>query len=405
MPTTVTTLTGALRQLRLPLTEQQVREHVLQPPSLSAARSTHSALPTRQRRPLIPSPRHVHTFDVAGFANALHQDLADSVAGYAMRVQQGASTVYTLEWNWAREPQDGGIGWTPQRRMHIASCSKLVTGIAMTKLFDEYGVSPDAKIVGYLPAYWVKGPGVDQVTFRQLLTHRSGFHYGQDETPSDYVFMRKQVAAGPTNVGTDDYQNMNYGLCRILLSTVTGRIPTDFAMNIPMPPLWDCLWDLATIDVYKGYCASRVFGPGNVTDASLAHIDGDALAYPYPVTGNGLNTGDISNAAGGTGWHLTVDDLLSIMRTFRREGTIVSAAQAQTALDASFGVDGSGSTPLGPYYVKNGGWGDGAGRTEQCVAFFFPHDTECVVFVNSPIGSPGASLTDLVATHYVDNVK
>jgi len=401
MPT-VLSLTEVLQQFRLPLTESEVQAHLRQPPPSPAIRSHHDPLPVRVPRPVTPTPRHVYTFDVAGFANAIHRDLADSVAGYAMRVQQGSSIVCTLEWNWAREPQDGGVGWTPARRMHIASCSKLVTGIATTKLLDEHNLSPDSKIIDYLPTYWAKGPGVDQVTFRQLLTHHSGFHYGQDETPSTYGFMKDQVAAGTSNVGMESYQNMNYGLCRILISTVSGAIPTDFALSVPMPTLWDPLWDLATLRIYESYCAAKLFGPANVTDASHEPRNDDVLGYPFPVTGNGWDSGLVSNSPGGLGWHLSVDDLLRIMRAFRRDGTIVTPAKAQAALEAHFGVDGSGSTPLGDYYVKNGGWSHPDGRTVGCVAYFFPHDVECVVFVNSPVQNK--DLTGLVGAHYLENV-
>ena len=41
----------------------------------------------------------------------------------------------TVDWNWAQEPQDGSESWTPDVRMHVASLSKIITAIAMTKLF------------------------------------------------------------------------------------------------------------------------------------------------------------------------------------------------------------------------------------------------------------------------------
>jgi CubicO group peptidase (beta-lactamase class C family) len=399
MATREAPLTQILQSINVPLTETQLRAHVILPPNVAAAQSARGPV-TPMPTPPPHKPRHVYSFDVKGFGDALHNDISSSVAGYAMRLQQNGSTIYTLEWNWALEPQDGGVGWTPERRMHVASCSKLVTAIAMTKLLDERSIDPGTKIAGYLPKYWSQGTGVDQVTFADLLTHRSGFHFGQNETPSDYTFMKQQVAAGTTHVGTYDYQNMNFGLCRILLSTVNGNIPIDFTS----PILEDVIWDVATLTDYQAYCTANVFGPGTVSDASLAHESGDVLAYPFPVSGNGWNSGDLTAVAGGAGWHLTVDDLLGIMGAFRRNGSIVSQAQAQAMLDSSFGIDATGSTPLGDYYAKNGGWADGSGRTEQCVAFFLPQEMECVVFVNSPIGSPAEFLMGQVAAHYLANV-
>ena len=217
--TTTPSLAKILEQLPMPVSEETVQSHVILPPNVANARSARAATPhvALMKKPV---PRHVYTFDGAGFCNALHSDLENSVAGYAMRMHQHGSVIYTLEWNWAKEPADGSEGWTPGIRMHIASCSKLVTAVAMTKLLDERGLSFGTNIIDYLPSYWSKGTGVDQVTFADLLTHKSGFHFGQDETPSDYTFMKQQVAAGTTHVGTYDYQNMNFGLCRILLSTL-----------------------------------------------------------------------------------------------------------------------------------------------------------------------------------------
>src|SRR5262249_9469998 len=71
-------------------------------------------------------------------------------------------------------------------------------------------------------------------------------------------------------------------------------------------------------------------------------------------------------------WHMSVDELLNVMGAFRRQGTILSPAQAQTMLDNGFGVDVANATPLGTRYNKNGLWQDGAGHTEQNLAYFRP---------------------------------
>src|SRR5579884_1260980 len=170
MATTVQpALAKALEQLPLPVGADAVQSHLVVPPNVLAAHSTRAGTPGAPALKLAPVPRHVYTFDGKAFCDALHADLAASVAGYAMRMRQHGSTIYTLQWNWAKEPQDGGEGWTPDVRMHIASCSKLVTAIAITKLLDERKLTFDTKIAPYLPSYWTKGPGVDHVTFANLL--------------------------------------------------------------------------------------------------------------------------------------------------------------------------------------------------------------------------------------------
>ena len=388
---------------RVGLTEDAVKAHVLTP-DLAGATSFHG--PDNAAATLkipTPLPRHTYTFDGSAFCTQLHEDLKSSVAGYIMRMRQNGQQIYDLTWNWAEEPQDGSEGWEPYVRMHVASCSKLVTAIAMTKLFDERSISFTTKIIDYLPAYWSKGPGVDQVTFANLLTQRSGFNFGNNETGSDYAFMKQQVASGTTHAGTYNYQNMNFGLCRILLSTVNGNIPTGSNFGLVNDPVWD----LITTQCYVAYVTANVFGPGRVSDGSLAHIAGDALAYNFPVSGNGWSSGDLTAYAGGAAWHLSVNDLLGIMGAFRRQNTIVSQAQAQSMLDAGYGLDLTQSTPLGTMYAKNGGWSSSNSQTEQCVAFFLPQGIELVVFVNSPIGSsnPPQFLMGTVAQYYIENTK
>ncbi len=109
--------------------------------------------------------------------------------------------------------------------------------------------------------------------------------------------------------------------------------------------------------------------------------------------------------SGGAGWHMSVDDLLDIMGTFRRKGTIMSTTQAQTMLDNGFGIDVRTSTPLGMLYNKNGAWGDSGGHVEQSLTYFLPQDMELVVLTNSPVGSPGQFFRDVVTNTYVANIK
>ena len=108
--------------------------------------------------------------------------------------------------------------------------------------------------------------------------------------------------------------------------------------------------------------------------------------------------------AGGAGWHMSVDDLLKVMHTFRKAGSILPAAEAQKILDRGFGIDMILSTPLGNLYNKNGLWEDGGGHVEQSLAYFFPENIECVVLANSPIGKPAQFFRDVVTQIYTKHV-
>jgi hypothetical protein len=108
--------------------------------------------------------------------------------------------------------------------------------------------------------------------------------------------MKEQIAAGTTHLGQFSYQNMNFGLCRILLATINGNVPVDWLLlgsQGGLAPWWiDNSWDSSTISAYASYVAREVFAPSEVTGPDFTHDAADALAYNFPVTGNGWDSGD-----------------------------------------------------------------------------------------------------------------
>jgi CubicO group peptidase (beta-lactamase class C family) len=387
----------------LTLDESAARAHVIRPPhteNIVSSKGLQEGKPEIAFKGPVAAAYH---FDVDGFGKALHAALKDSVNGYVMRLKQNGNTIYTLQWNWAKRPGDGSQGWTPAVRMHIASCSKLITGIAMTRLLNNKNMSYDTPIINWLPKYWVKGPNINKITFRHLMTHTSGFNTGVSD--SDYNFMKSKVAAGVPGVGGYDYENMNFGLCRILISTVNGNISPSATFSMPLIPNWnDIMWDFTTIQAYVKYVQDHVFTPAGVSGPTLDHPAEDALAYNFPTSGSGWNSGNLASMSGGAGWHMSPDDLLAVMNAFRRKGTIMSNAQAQTMLDNGFGIDVRTSTPLGKLYNKNGRWVNGS-REEQSLTYFLPQNMELVVLTNSPVGSPAKFFRDIVTDLYLANIK
>jgi hypothetical protein len=340
------------------------------------------------------------SFNTDGFAAALNAALAANTAGYVMQLRQHGQPIASADVGSAKRPADGSEAWAQSVRMHIASCSKLITAIAMTRTLAAHSLPASTKIIDYLPSYWAKGTNIDKITFAQLMTHTSGFRV----TGSDTFFpiMKAQVAAGVTNanLGQYSYQNMNFSLCRILIPVMNGTVPANTAFP---PAIQDQAWDLATVNAYAAYVAQNLFQPAGVSGPGFTHPNADALAYAFPP-GAGWNSGDLTADAGGTSWHMSVDDLLDVMGSFRRQGTIMSSADAQKMLDAGFGIDLIQSTQLGTLYNKNGLWQSGALQTEQSLTYFLPRDMELVVLANSPIGNPGQFFRDVVTKIYLDNI-
>jgi hypothetical protein len=98
-----------------------------------------------------------------------------------------------------------------------------------------------------------KGNNVDKVRFVDLMQHKSGFYTGGSR--SDFELMKSNVAAGVTTMGdyaygTYHHENMNYGLARILISTING----DIAQGTTFPaPFQDIAWVYTTIKAYETY--------------------------------------------------------------------------------------------------------------------------------------------------------
>lgn len=386
----------------LGLTEDMVRNHVFRPDHVSTAALgialREAGNDTNDMAEAPPPSGLFYRLDVDGLARDLRALLSGCLSGYSLQLRRYSRTLIDQQWNWSRTPADGGVPWTADAQMHVASVSKLVTAMAMTKLLYSRNLSADARISPWLPKYWQQGPGVDRLTFRHLLTHTSGLVLADEAGPSDFQFMKDQIAIG--TVGKPGYRNLNYGLCRILISTIDAP----YLFNL-IPGATDAYWDVTTIRYYSRYVSDNVFAPAGVA-STLAHPADQALAYPFPPNASGWDSGDLSTMSGCIGWHLSVDDLLRVMAAFRRRGVIVDPARAQTMLDRQFGLDMKRDTPLGRIYAKGGFWSFDGGRfVEQTNAFFLPRGMELVILANSPLCAPDTGFMGKVLTAIEDNIQ
>ena len=353
--------------------------------------------PKREKRIAIKIPRRAgKKLNLNKFGLTIHNALRKDVTGYILQVRRKDKLVQSRIWNWAQTPADKKKGWTQHTQMHLASVSKFLTAVGTVRALQDKGRSYNTKIINYLPSYWVKGKNIDKITFRHLLTHRSGFNVSGSST--DFKTMKKKVAAGvsASKIGKSKskYENMNFGLCRILIPVMRGDVPK--GLHLPFS-FNDAIWDIQTVNFFRKFMQSRVFSPAGVPNVGFVpKKTGNALAYRHPhLNRKGWNSGDLRSVAGGAGFRLSSRQLLRVMHHVRRRNTIISASKARYMLKNGFGIDQIINTTAGKIYNKNGLWRS-KGRTEQCVVYFLPNDMELTLFVNSPIGLSGASLRNLV---------
>ena len=407
------------------LDAQTILAHVIRPSNSDGVSSDgRSQASTAPVEPVQLLPALPYYLDVGAFELALDNALKDVVAGYVAQLRQSGQVVFTKTSKNAKLSQDGSELWTADVQMHVASVSKLMTAMAMTVLLDDKNISPDDPIIDYLPDYWTKGKNIEYITFRNLFNHTSGL---SSNDPVTFYIMQSAIAGGiglPIpgvlnlfGLGHYRYQNVNYGLFRILLAVINGDIKKDTNFSFDQG-ITDAIWDLATIRAYENYLQAKVFQPSGAVNATLDHPSACALAYKGPDdTEAGWNSGSMQESCGCDGWHLSVNDLLSVMGEFRRgDGILTSADAAQEMLDNGFGVDplsGNSALPTGfptnagNVYCKPGDWHDtNTNRDEQSLAFFLPQDMELVVFVNSMVdGQLGTNnFREVVKQAYEDSL-
>ena len=214
----------------------EMRAHVMRPANILDITSYDGIDEPSLSIPEPPSPttsRVKLQLKVEQFGDILRKALEDMVTGYGLQLRQNGSPIVTQLCHWSQTPADLSREWDIETQMHIASVSKMLTGIGVVKLLDEMGLSYDTKIIDYLPTYWQVGPNIDKITFRNLMNHTSGFKTGTSS--SDFMLMRHVVERGVQTIGSIQYENMNFGLCRILMAVLTGAIDK----NTVVPPITD----------------------------------------------------------------------------------------------------------------------------------------------------------------------
>jgi CubicO group peptidase (beta-lactamase class C family) len=274
-----------------------------------------------------------------GFARSVADQLGDSVVGYVALVGRDPAVAS----GWARTPAD-----PPEVRMgadvpvSTGSVAKIFTTIAVLQLLSRLRLPVDTPMARFLPPDWAKGPGVDAVTFRDLLTHRAGFRMDSDAVFTDDQAARKQVATGvlAADRAQADYNNLDFAIFRDLLPAMLG-------VADPGPATRSKAADALFVD----YVRRHVFEPAGVDDARCAPVAGAALAYP-PVQGtdravHGQEARAAPTACAAGGWVLTPTGLLRILTALIDTDTLLSKEQRQLMNDDCLGWDCStdGRTP------------------------------------------------------------
>ncbi|MEW5873386.1 MAG: serine hydrolase domain-containing protein [Chloroflexota bacterium] len=270
---------------------------------------------------------------------------------------------------------------------NIASVSKIITTATALKIMQEKNISVDASISPYLPADWVQGAGIANLTFRDLFTHKSGLG-GNQNGAYDFNSLRNYIAQGiqPADKGIYVYQNANLAMFRILIPMIVE------------PPCADCqpYTDEGIAATYSLIVRCEVLRPMGLTDPACASSPQlfpqqqyQLLAYKFPhdYATPGYAFGNWTLIAGGGGWYFSARQLAQFLAYLRYDNAILSP---QTRATMNFGflgwnppdVWGWASGAFGTYYSHGGDLDMSNGGIDTCIQSY-PNDIQAVLLINS----------------------
>lgn len=284
-------------------------------------------------------------FDVDLFEQNIRAAFDGVTVGYSYAINRKGKLARADGIGLARTAMDGQTNQSEFKRMNIASLTKTMTAVAVLKLLDERDVALDSSIATWLPADWTLGPGIEELTFRQLLTHVSGLG-GRDgnnnlaDCGTSFNSLRACVAAGVVEADqvAYNYNNGNFGLFRIMIPYLS-LWASPIGQHCNTHPDCPTATDESTATTYRYYMQCAIFepmglsGPANPFDNDPYDCPGPDL-FPtdpnptlfYGLPGeniNGVADGDWRFVAGGGGWYFSAFEVARFLAHLRYNNAIL----------------------------------------------------------------------------------
>ncbi|MEZ4805631.1 MAG: serine hydrolase, partial [Bacteroidia bacterium] len=185
----------------------------------------------------------------------------------------------------ARNNADGNRAMNINTKVNMASISKFLTATAVMQLLERRNLTVDSKIGQWLPNNWNQGPGVSQLSFREILGHTSGLSSvnTQFSRTLGYTGLRKMIDTGVIRSKTYTYLNANYALCRILIPSLWKGLND--------APLMLILDSATTEKNYEKYMQKHIFEPIGLSNITCEPEDRSICTLYYSTTDGETNNG------------------------------------------------------------------------------------------------------------------
>lgn len=325
-------------------------------------------------------------------------DLNGTVNGYAFVITKNNKS-RAGSGGWAKRPVDGGVAMTTKTRSFIASTTKPITAIATLQLLAANNLTIASKIGPWLPNDWVKGPGINQLTFRDLLQHHTGFNQifkslsaaKKKNWGNDWDGLKWIVKNGAQPGASASYKNANFALLRVII-----------------PKLWKAsgAGDADFTGITKGnngllyviYVTNHIFKPSNVAiGASCAAGEKyrpQALGYDVadPNEAGTMSETSWPNCGGHAGLRLSARDLSRILVALRK-GKLLSPPWRFAMDQFRLGWDKSSNTNKNGRKNKwwhGGAWNKSSNRGYRACIMKYKGNVEAALVINSKTSGKSA---------------
>lgn len=353
---------------------------------------------------LNPNPQ----FDINLFEQNIIAGMGNQWVGYSYVINQnGQSNRSGASGKWATFI-DGNISADFTTGIYLASVNKMIMAVAVLKAMDSYGTGAasmlNTSIQPYLPPSWNVHPNVYALTWRDVLTHRTGYDEKitndvneNDQYNSNYQDLVTMVLdPDATHNATYKYCNGNYGLLRYLLCSLIGN-----QIGFPTEE-----WDEFTQTKCLEFLNTELFQPIGVTTATVNASKARYYAInPNPFV-NGWDIGDKSANLGSGGLYMSPKDLARFLAYLNHTNILLNNT-SKTLLKLNFAglsdIDDPISSPTegdhGIYYTKGGSLGNN-GRGVRNIIMIFPNGVEIVIMGNTRGILGISSIQDMVVQAY-----
>lgn len=306
-------------------------------------------------------------FDQAKFGSYITSRLNPNTVGYSMVLYKDGKYLSSWAAGYSVLKKDvpdilaEGLSMRPETRINIASVTKPITAVAVLKALQiDEGVSLDSKVADFLPAHWTKGPGVNNLSFKDFMSQYTGMNDNNGST--SIAALREWIKVGVTRPKTEyKYINGNLAIFRIALPYLKARKNATAvnALNL-LAKTNEAEFNKIVSDNYVKIVRDTVFTPMGIKNVSMKD-DNKYATRLYNKSNNaaGYKVGDWTEIGGGGGWVMSAYELATFMANVRYNDNILAPSTRKLMDDHFLGwQDPAAWTQLkGKYgdYLGHGG--------------------------------------------------